>query len=188
MLKIAFSCLLNAQIARTAIWISSWTLYFFICGVGSSWLAWRARLRQLGHPHRAEAWDDRRRGEHHSPLLLVQELLVPVEGLAAQGSLVELISFAYAPPTGLVWTKLRCTLQAHNVAIGVAQHFGKVVVKSVFSEGCFRRYWRRDIEFYSSSLCPAVCRTKLHQTSWHQITLQRPRNHSSFLEPCTLIV
>ena len=53
------------------------------------------------------------------------------------GSLVELISFADEPPAGLVQTKPRCTLQAHDVAIEVAQHFGKIVVKSVFCEVWF---------------------------------------------------
>ena len=47
------------------------------------------------------------------------------------GSVVELISFADASPTGSVRTKPRCTLQAHDVAIEVAQHFEKIVVKSV---------------------------------------------------------
>ena len=56
-----------------------------------------------------------------------------------QGSLVELISFADAPPAGLVRTKPRCTLQAHDVAIEVAQHFEKIVVKSVFAEAWFCR-------------------------------------------------
>ena len=56
-------------------------------------------------------------------------------------SLVELISFADEPPTGLVrlGTKPRCTLQAYNVAIEVAQRFEKIVVKSVFGEVWFRR-------------------------------------------------
>ena len=41
-------------------------------------------------------------------------------------SLVELISIADATPAGLVRTKPRCKLQAHDVAIEVAQHFGKI--------------------------------------------------------------
>ena len=58
-------------------------LYFIRCG-----LAYKspfAARRQLRHPHRPEAWDARRRGGHHSPLLLGQKLLVQAEGLAAPG-------------------------------------------------------------------------------------------------------
>ena len=53
-------------------------------------------------------------------------------------SLVELISLDEAPPAGLVRTKHRCAHQAHDVAIEVAQHFGKNAVKSVFCEVWFR--------------------------------------------------
>ena len=56
-------------------------------------------------------------------------------GRRRRRSLVELISFADAPPSGLVRTKPRCTLQAHDVAIEVAQHFEKIVVKSVTDSG-----------------------------------------------------
>ena len=60
-------------------------------------------------------------------------------------SLVELISFADTPPAGLVWTKPRCTLRAHDVIIEVAQHFGKIVVKSIFSNIWLRYDWQHDI-------------------------------------------
>ena len=50
------------------------------------------------------------------------------------GGVVELISCPVSPPAGLVRTKPRCTLQAHNVAIEEAQHFRKIAVKSVFCE------------------------------------------------------
>ena len=36
-------------------------------------------------------------------------------------------------------------VKAHNVAIEVAQHFEKIVVKSVFGEVCFRSDCRCDI-------------------------------------------
>ena len=42
-------------------------------------------------------------------------------------------------PAGLVRTKPRCTLQALDVAIEVAQHFEKIVVNSVFCEVWFCR-------------------------------------------------
>ena len=64
------------------------------------------------------------------------------------GSVVELISCPDSPPAGLVRTKPRCTLQAHNVAIEEAQHFRKISVKSVFGKVCsvwFRSDCRRDI-------------------------------------------
>ena len=60
------------------------------------------------------------------------------------GCVVELISFADSPPGGLVRTKPRCTLQAHNVAIEEAQHFRKIAEKSVFSVW-FRSDCRHDI-------------------------------------------
>ena len=50
------------------------------------------------------------------------------------GGVVELISCPDSPPAGLVRTKPRCTLQAHNVAIEEAQHFRKIAVKSAFSK------------------------------------------------------
>ena len=86
MLKIAYSGLLNAQIARTAIWISSWKLYFSSAAgglaqkpPGAARRPRRAqrRRRQLRHHHRQEAWEARRRGGHHSPRLLAQERLTP---------------------------------------------------------------------------------------------------------------
>ena len=58
---------------------------FFIRGGGLAYKSLFVAQRQLRHPHRPEAWDARRRGGHHSPLLLAQELLVPAEGLAAPG-------------------------------------------------------------------------------------------------------
>ena len=139
-------------------------------------------LRQLLHPHWLEAWE-----------------LVSGAGTILRccwrrsswcrrrwRSLVELISFADAPPAGLVQTKPRCTLQTHDVAsssqnkyttevpdqkqaiskgslgtlggtdhlkgwdrvtflLEVAQHFGKIVVKSVLGEVWFRSDCRRNI-------------------------------------------
>ena len=86
MLKIVYSGLLNAQIARTAIWTSSWKRYFS-SAPGAAWRPRRAQdhRRQLLHPHRREVWEARRRGGHHSPLLLAQDSLVPAdsEGPAA---------------------------------------------------------------------------------------------------------
>ena len=92
---------------------------FFIRAGGlalkSSLAARRARRHQLRHPHRPEVWDARRLGGHSSPLLLLQDLLVPHRnqhcrwrGRRRRGSLVDLISFADAPPTGLVRTKPKC--------------------------------------------------------------------------------
>ena len=120
---------------------------FFIC---SGCLAWQPpgaarrprwaqdRRRQLRHPHLQEAWEARQRGGHHSSWQLAQWRR---SGWCRRRrrSLVELISFADAPPAGLVRTKPRCTLQAHDVAIEVAQHFGKFIVKPVFGEVWSRR-------------------------------------------------
>ena len=53
---------------------------FFIAA--TAWLRSRCSLRQLRQP---KAWDARWQGWHCSPLQLAQELLVPAEGLAAQG-------------------------------------------------------------------------------------------------------
>ena len=64
---------------------------------------------------------------------------MPAEGPAA------LLNLSPAPPAGLVRTKPRCTLQAHNVAIEEAQHFRKIAVKSVFGEVWFRSDCRREI-------------------------------------------
>ena len=41
--------------------------------------------------------------------------------------------------------KPRCTLQTYDVAIGEAQHFEKIIVKSVFSEAWFCRDCQCDI-------------------------------------------
>ena len=86
MLEIVYSGLLNAQIARTAIWISSWKLYF--SSAAADWL----RNRRSRHGALAGAsfgtLTCRRRGMlvgTYSPLLLVQKLLVTVEGQAAPG-------------------------------------------------------------------------------------------------------
>ena len=105
--------------------------------------------RQLRHPHLPEAWEAHQRGGHHSPRLLAQELLVPVA--PAQPCQIHLLCRrascrAGAPPAGLVRTKPRCTsLQAHDVVMEVAQHFGKNIVKSVFGEVWFSSDSRRDI-------------------------------------------
>ena len=130
---------------------------FFIRGGGLAWQPpgaarrprWaQDRRRQLRHPHLPEAWEARQRGGHHSSRLLAQWRR---SGWCRRRrrSLVELISFADAPPAGLVRTKPRCTLQAHDVAIEVAQHFGKIVVKSVFCEVWFcsdcRRYIMNEV-------------------------------------------
>ena len=83
------------------------------------------RTRQVRQPHChwPEALEARRRGGHHSSRLLAQERLVRQR----RRSLVELISVADSPPAELVRTKHRCTLQAHDVAIEVAQHFGNTL-------------------------------------------------------------
>ena len=65
--------------------------------------------------------------------------LVGGAGTIAGAEKIKLISFADVPPAGLVRTKPRCTLQDHDVAIEVAQHFEKIVVKSVVGEVWFRR-------------------------------------------------
>ena len=85
MLKIAYSWLLNAQFTRTAIWISTWKLYF--SSTVAAWLISRHLLHRasFGTLTGRRRGNARRRGGHHSPLLLAQELLVPAEGLAAPG-------------------------------------------------------------------------------------------------------
>ena len=124
-------------------WISLWKLYF-----SSAAAAWLRSSRAL---HGALSWrriacarfgplTGRRRGR----LVSWAGTILPGYWRSScwcwrcRGSLVELISFADTPPAGLVQTKPRCTLQAHDVAIEVALHFGKIVVKSVFSEVWFR--------------------------------------------------
>ena len=152
--QIADSGLLNTQIVHTAIWISLWKLYF--SSAAAAWLgshralhcalAWRriacAIFGHLTCRRRGRLVTNRQLGWHHS---------------WRRGGwcrrrlrcLIELISFADAPPAGLVRTKPRCTLQAHDVAIEVAQHFGKIVVKSVFCEVWFcsdcRRYIMNEV-------------------------------------------
>ena len=115
MLKIAYSGLLNAQIARTVIWKSSWKLYF-----SQAWL--RSRRARHGALRIAGAsfgtLTSRRRGR----LIGGAGTILP--------DCWRRSTFSDAPPSGLVRTKPRCTLQAHDVAIEEAQHFGKIFVKS----------------------------------------------------------
>ena len=84
MLKIADSGLLNAQIARTAIWISSWKLY--LSSAAAVWLAAAGRGTApspgAGSPAPASAPSTAggvggSSAGHHSPRLLAQERLVP---------------------------------------------------------------------------------------------------------------
>ena len=150
MLKIAFSGLLNAQIARTAIWISLWKLYF--SSAAAAWLgSRRARHGALAGRRIAGASFGTLTGRRRGRLVSGAGTILPGcwrrSGWCRRRrrSLVELISFADAPPAGLVRTKPRCTLQAHDVAIEEAQHFRKIAVKSVFGEVWFRSDCRREI-------------------------------------------
>ena len=133
MLKIADSWLLNAQIARTAIWISSWKLYF--SSAAAAWLgSRRAQHGALAGRRIAGAvfgtLTGRRRGRLVSGAGTILPCCWPRSGWCRLRwrSLVELISFVDAPPAGLVQTRPRCNLQAHDVVIEVAQQFGKIVV------------------------------------------------------------
>ena len=147
MLKIA-SGLLSAQIASTVLWISSWKLYFSFAE--AAWLrSRRSRHGALAGPRRiagasfgtltGRRCEAHWRGGQHSPLLLA----AGADGGAGSTGAALLNSshfkFADVPPEELVRTKPRCALQARDVAIEVAQHFEKIVVKSVFGEVWFRR-------------------------------------------------
>ena len=163
MLKNAYSWgeswLLNAQITRTVIWISSWS--FIIFTAAAAWLrSWRALHGALvtGLVGRRIAGASfctltcQRRGRL---MMLIGGAgtilpccwrrsvwrLLPWHSLP----LPRLISFDEASPAGLVLTKHRCTLQVHYVAIEVAQHLGKIIVKLVSSEIWFHREWLCDI-------------------------------------------
>ena len=151
MLKIAYSRLFNAPIARTATWIriSSWKLYFL--SVVATWLSSRrsrhgalAGRRIVGASF--GTLTGRRRGRLVGGVGTIHpccwrrgcQCWCQRRGLWHLRSLVQPISFADAPSTGLVGTKPRCASHAHDAAIEVAQHFGKIVVKSVFGNVWFR--------------------------------------------------
>ena len=112
MLKIAYSWLFNAQIARTAIWISTLKLYF--SSAAEAWL----RIRLLLHCSSFGTLTGRRREMHICgagtilPCCWRRSCWCRGRGRGRWRSLVELIVFADAPPTGSVRTKPRCTLQA----------------------------------------------------------------------------
>ena len=188
MRRIAYSWLLNAQITRTAIWISIRKLYI------SSAAAWLISRRSR-HGASFGTLTGRRRGMLVGgagtilPSCWRRSCWCRRRGWRRRGSLVELISLrlCWRPPLGSVRTKLRGTVQAHDVPTKVAQHFVKVFVKSVFGEGCFRRDWRRDIGFCSSSrsVNAGPNFTKHHGT---KSLLQLHHDHSSFFEPWALIV
>ena len=157
MLKIADFGLLNAEIARTAIWISSWKLY--LSSAAAVWLAAAGRgtapspgagsPAPASSPSPAGGVGSSSAGRGPSPRLLAQELLVPVA--PAQPCRTHLLCRrascrAGAPPAALVRTKPRCTsLQAHDVVMEVSQHFRKNIVKSVFGEVWFSSDSRRYI-------------------------------------------
>ena len=130
MLKTADFWLLNAQIERTAIWISSWKLYF--SSAAAAWFGSRRALHGALAGRRIAGASFgtltcRRRGKLVSGAGTILPGCWRRSGWCRRRrrSLVELtgISFAYAPPAGLVQTKCRCTLKAHHVALEVAQHF-----------------------------------------------------------------
>ena len=142
LIKIAHSWLLNAQIALTVIWISSWKLYF--SSAAAAWLRSRRALHcALAGCRIAGASFCTLTGLRRGRLVCWAGTILP--GCWRRSSwcwlrlrsLVEPISFDEAPPAGLVRTKHRCTHQAHDVAIEVAQHFEKIDVKSVFCEVWF---------------------------------------------------
>ena len=96
MLKIAYSWLLNAQIARTAIWMSSWKVYF--SSAAAAWLrSSRARHGALAGRRIAVASFGTLTGRRRGGLiggagtiliwLLAQERLVPAEGAVAPAQL-----------------------------------------------------------------------------------------------------
>ena len=154
-LRVVYFWLLNAQIVCTTNWTSTQKLYF--SSAAAAWLTSRCSWHGASFGTltcRSLVWDARRRGRHHSPFCWRRSCWCLRRGWLRR------------PPSGSVQTKPRSTVQAHDVAIEVAQHFEKIVVKSVFGEGCFRRDCRRDTKS----------------------SLQRPHDHSSFFEPCALIV
>ena len=139
----ALECSKLPKIARTAIWTSSWKLYFST--LRSRW----ARHGALAGRRIAVASVGTLTGKRRGRLVGGAGTILPCcwrrsgwcrrRGRRRRRSLVELNSFADAPPAGLVQTKPRCALQPHDVAIEVAQHFGKIFVTSVFGEVWFRR-------------------------------------------------
>ena len=156
MLKIADSGLLNAQIARTAIWISSWKLY--LSSAAAVWLAAAGRgtapspgagsPAPASSPSPAGGVGSSSAGRApFSPAAGAGEVPVaPAQPCRTHLLCRRASCRAGAPPAGLVRTKPRCTsLQAHDVVMEVAQHFGKNIVKSVFGEVWFRSDSRRDI-------------------------------------------
>ena len=130
---------------------------FFISSAGLADKSPFAAQCQLWHPHWPEAWDARRRGWHHYYLLLAQELLVQEDGQAAPGQPCWTHLLCWLPPTGSVQTKPRCTIKAHNVAVEVAQHFEKIIVKS-------DRHCRDRLQVLLVKQI-SLCRTNLQQTS-----------------------
>ena len=106
-LKIACSGLLNAQIARTVIWISSWKLYF--SSAAAAWLgSRRARHGALAGRRIAGASFGTLTGRRRGKLVGGAGTILPCcwcrscwclqRGRRCQCSLVELISFAQMHP------------------------------------------------------------------------------------------
>ena len=136
-----FFLALNAQITCTAIWISTLKLYF--SSAAEAWLKFRRSL----HCASFCTLTGRRRGMLVGragtilPCCWRRSCWCRRRGWRRRGSLVELISFK-----ALLTASHRVGLnegQMHSPSPQcrhiVAQHFGKIVVKSVFSEGYFSR-------------------------------------------------
>ena len=152
MLKIAYSGLLNAQIAHSD--FDKLMEAFFFTAAAARLRIQLARHGALAGRRIAGAsfgtLTGRRRGRlggHHFFRLLAQERLTPAA--PARSCWIHLLWWRAS--CRLVRTKLRCTLQAHDVAIETAQHFGEIVVKSVLGEVWFRRDRRLNIIIRSSS-------------------------------------
>ena len=121
---------LEYSIARTLIWISSWKLYFSPRRLPGLNVAWLAQCPCRAQDCLLPASFSTLAGKRRARLVGGAGTILPCcwsrscwclrRGLRRRHkrcSLVELISFADAPPAGLVQTKLRFTLQAHDYSL-----------------------------------------------------------------------